>query len=413
MHTIEWQKRGLPHAHILLWLKEPIRANDIDKIISAEIPSLKDDPELFAVVTSCMIHGPCGKQNKNSPCMRDGKCSKKFPKEFTEHTKTDGEGYPDYKRRSPDNGGRQVKIVRAGKEYIVDNSWVVPFNSELSKFFDAHINVEVCHTVKLIKYVLKYVNKGSDMAVYGLVEEKQPKNPNDEIEKWQLARHISSSEAAWRMFKYDIHQHEPAVLPLGVHLPDEHIIYFDEDLPVQPTDKDTTLIAFFKLCDVNELAKTLLYVEVPNHFIWKGSKWQPRKTAEKAIGRVYAVSPKLEECFCLRLLLFEVKGPTSYEFLRTYEGELHPTFKEACRARGLLEDDMQYFKALEEAYYYSSSSPRQLRDLFCTIISSCDVASCSNLWETLRNSYQKIFIIKSVNLSPQQILLMLLKRVKI
>ena len=122
-----------------------------------------------------MIHGPCGKQNKNSPCMKDGKCSKKFPKEFTEYTKANGDGYPEYKRRSPDNGGRQVKIVRGGKEYIVDNSFVVPFNSELSKFFDAHINVEVCLTVKSIKYVLKYVNKGSDMAVYGLVEEKQPK----------------------------------------------------------------------------------------------------------------------------------------------------------------------------------------------------------------------------------------------
>ena len=144
----------------------------------------RKNPALFKVVTSCMIHGPCGKENKNSPCMKDGKCSKKFPKEFTEFTKTDGNGYPEYRRRSPNNGGRQVKIERGGKTYIVDNSWVVAFNADLSKFFDVHINVEVCSGVRLIKYVLKYVNKGSDMAIYGLVEERLPKNPNDEIEKW-------------------------------------------------------------------------------------------------------------------------------------------------------------------------------------------------------------------------------------
>ena len=34
----EWQKRGLPHAHILIWLVDKVRPEEIDKIISAEIP---------------------------------------------------------------------------------------------------------------------------------------------------------------------------------------------------------------------------------------------------------------------------------------------------------------------------------------------------------------------------------------
>lgn len=38
MYSVEWQKRGLPHAHILIWLVERIRPNEIDYVISAEIP---------------------------------------------------------------------------------------------------------------------------------------------------------------------------------------------------------------------------------------------------------------------------------------------------------------------------------------------------------------------------------------
>ena len=51
MYTIEWQKRGLPHMHLLLWLKQKLQANDIDSVISAEIPNVHEDPILFEIVT--------------------------------------------------------------------------------------------------------------------------------------------------------------------------------------------------------------------------------------------------------------------------------------------------------------------------------------------------------------------------
>ena len=38
MYLVEWQKRGLPHAHILIWLQDKITSNEIDDVISAEIP---------------------------------------------------------------------------------------------------------------------------------------------------------------------------------------------------------------------------------------------------------------------------------------------------------------------------------------------------------------------------------------
>ena len=71
MHSIEWQKRGLPYAHILIWLKDKIKADQIDSVISAELPDPNRDPRLYQVIVSNMIHGPCGSVNPASPCMKE------------------------------------------------------------------------------------------------------------------------------------------------------------------------------------------------------------------------------------------------------------------------------------------------------------------------------------------------------
>ena len=102
--------------YLLLWLKEDLHPDDIDKLVSAEIPDRAKDPDLYDIVTTCMIHGPCGKLNRNSPCMKNGKCTKKFPKQFMKVTESDGDGYPEYRRRSPEDGGNEAKIKRGGRK---------------------------------------------------------------------------------------------------------------------------------------------------------------------------------------------------------------------------------------------------------------------------------------------------------
>ncbi|XP_065322694.1 uncharacterized protein LOC135929885 [Gordionus sp. m RMFG-2023] len=142
VYTIEFQKRGLPHAHLLFIISSEHKidtAEAIDKFVYAERPDRTNNSQLFNIVTRFMIHGPCGILNPRSPCMDNGVCTKNFPKDFINDTITNTNGYPLYKRR--DVGF----ILISGKP--VDNRFVIPYNTYLLLKYNAHINVEICTSV--------------------------------------------------------------------------------------------------------------------------------------------------------------------------------------------------------------------------------------------------------------------------
>lgn len=56
-----------------------------------------------------MIHGPCGPINKTAPCMDNGKYTKSFQKNWINDTNTNIDGYPLYRRRDTDHGGKSQK----------------------------------------------------------------------------------------------------------------------------------------------------------------------------------------------------------------------------------------------------------------------------------------------------------------
>ena len=97
------------------------------------------------------------------------------------------------------------------------------------------------------------------------------------------------------------------------------------------------------------------------------------------IRRMYFVHPSAGEHFYLRTLLTIVKGAESYEDLRTYQDELHPSFKAACFACGLLEDDAEWKKCLVEAGHMQTG--HQLHCLFAIILLHCHPAQPHVLWD--------------------------------
>lgn len=393
MYSVEWQKRGLPHAHILIWMKEKIRPDLIDDFISAEIPDPTIDPELHDIVTKNMIHGPCGIINPRSPCMDEGKCTKKYPRQLLQETITGIDGYPLYRRRSVHDGGQIITLnMQNGVIVDVDNRWVVPYCPLLSKTYKAHINVEFCNSVKSIKYICKYVTKGSDMAMFTV------RNENDEITNYQMARYISSNEAVWRIFGFPIHERHPSVVHLAVHLENGQRVYFTAaNIQQRATSPPpTTLTAFFELCNSDMFAQTLLYAEVPAYYTWNASskKFQRRKQGtavegwpnvyrSDALARVYTVHPQNDECFYLRMLLITVRGPTSFENIRTVNGQICATYREACQQLQLLENDTHWEATLQDASL--TSHPKQIRALFAIILVTCFPAKPKELWQKFKN----------------------------
>ncbi|KAL7287204.1 hypothetical protein TKK_0018635 [Trichogramma kaykai] len=204
-------------------VKKKITPDQIDEIILAEIPDSNIDPGLFEVISKNMVHGPCGTIKKDFPCMKDSKCTKCYPKVMHTDIITGNGGYPQYRRRSIDNGGKLITVKVKNLDFEVDNHWIVPYSPLFSKTFKAHINVEYCNSVKSIKYICKYVNKGSDMAVFGI---EDANTTSDEIDRYKLGRYISRKEAAWRIFAFPIHERYPTVLHLAVHLENRQRVYF-------------------------------------------------------------------------------------------------------------------------------------------------------------------------------------------
>ncbi|CAH1443866.1 unnamed protein product [Lactuca virosa] len=219
VYTVEFQKRGLPHAHICLFMHSDYKlptVEHIDRVISAEIPNKDDDPELYSLVSEFMMHGPCGSDNPKCPCMSENKCSKNFPKPFLENTSVDSNGYPIYRRR---NDGSFIE--KSGVK--LDNRSVVLYHKTLLKRYQAHVNVEWCNQAASIKYLFKYINKGPDRAT---VEVSQNNNggdnddaPVDEIKDYYDCRYLSACEASWRIYGFDVHYRYPSVVRLPFHLP--------------------------------------------------------------------------------------------------------------------------------------------------------------------------------------------------
>ena len=104
VYSIEFQQRGLPHAHILLTLDSRSKMNssdNIDKAVRAELPQHQASALRHTVLT-CLVHNPCGPMHRNAQCMRDGRCTKHFPKPYCDSTSwPDGDLHPSYKRRRP------------------------------------------------------------------------------------------------------------------------------------------------------------------------------------------------------------------------------------------------------------------------------------------------------------------------
>ncbi|XP_076928055.1 uncharacterized protein LOC143591869 [Bidens hawaiensis] len=170
-----------------------------------------------------------------------------------------------------------------------------------------------------VKYLFKYINKGGpDRALYHL--------------------YLSACEAAWRILDFDVHYRVPYVTRLPFHLPGQQTVVFADDDDVEdilnkPSVGSSKFIAWMECNQQYDLARTLTYAEFPTKFVWKPDErvWGLRK-----------------------------------QDIRTVDGEVCATYRDACYKRGLLDGDNEYIEAIEEASHTASDlvlSETQLKNL--------------------------------------------------
>ena len=126
-------------------LQDPTK---IDNLISSEIPPVTS-PHLRELVLKYIIHAPCS-DNPDSRYMREGRCSKNFPKPFRSETDSiEGDNYKRYRSRSTEEGGESgLRTKKSGAlgihKIAIDNSWVVPYTSDFLRKFRTRMKVENC-----------------------------------------------------------------------------------------------------------------------------------------------------------------------------------------------------------------------------------------------------------------------------
>ncbi len=221
--TIEYQKRNLSHIHILLFLH---RENNflewvhMNELICAKLLNLNIDlnESLRCIVKSQLTHDFCDVWNSSASCMKNNSkdsewvCEKKFSKSYQIEIMIQLDDYSLYRRCQ--NNHIWMKCVN-DKDIHLNNTWVILYNSYLTHKYSAHINVEICKSIQIIKYVHKYMYKEENWTIMKL------KNNSNEITHHLNDHYISSNQTAWNLFKFRSHIKNSFIMRLIMHLFDE------------------------------------------------------------------------------------------------------------------------------------------------------------------------------------------------
>ena len=146
VHCIEFQKRGLPHCHILIKFHANCTTpDDSNSVVSAEIPVDATDA---ALVRKHMLHiHPPPHKPPSRYCQQETNghriCRFGYPQPLQGETTIDGFGKVHYRRCNP------------------SDDMVVPYCLPLLRMYQCHMNFEVASAAELFQYMFKYIHKGN------------------------------------------------------------------------------------------------------------------------------------------------------------------------------------------------------------------------------------------------------------
>ncbi len=308
-------------------------------------------------------------------------CEKKFSKSYQIEIMIQLNDYSLYKRHQNDR--IWMKHVN-NKDVHLNNTWVMSYNSYLIRKYSAHINVEICEFIQIIKYVHKYVYKEEDQTIMKL------KNNLNEITRHLNDCYISSNQTAWNLFKFCNHIKNSFITRLIMHLFDEQSMYFSENVTAKQiqiilNEIETTLTAWFWYNQQHSNERALLYQEFSTHYVYQSKREQRCWTLRQwdtTINRMYHFTSMQKEKHYLRLLLMTVWDAQSFDDIHIVDEVLHLTYCFVCTALRLLEDDDEWVSCFIKIIRFSTSS--SLWSLFMIALMHSDLADSCALWKRFR-----------------------------
>lgn len=425
MHVIEWQARGVVHAHIIVMYEDgPEKSGNVDDWIWTNLPDASiADGKLREKVLAYHIHKKCGKHNPSSPCMKVNPktkhkyCSKHYPQPFRTSMHTNTSGRAEYTRLN--NGDKATIKCKNGENKTVDteidNRDVVPYNPYLLMKYDSHICIDLVTANAVIAYLYKYAYKKEDGVTARITYGK------DEIEAYRSVRYISSSEAIWHMFGFHTNDRFPSVELLYVHHAGEQPVIHDEaDEPEQrqaaANNAVSNLMRYFGR-PVNQQCSGLTYPEYYERYsIEKDRRSSKRRRptedevddedivpsdtpffrdrygnyvylkTKQSVSRLQYMSPDQGDIWFLRLLLIK-RAAYTFSELRSINNIEYPSYEKCARELGLVHDVDEYTICIQEAMEFSTA--RELRRLYTTLI--LHGAPASQLWELFHEDLSQDF----------------------
>jgi hypothetical protein len=405
---IEFQKRGMPHAHLLIWTDADLTdPTSVHQFLSAEYPTLElaqsdfnfffqrdyDEtnnehvtfiewylPLIQNRVKSLMTH-----KHSNRCGGTDAKCQWKYPfltgnnQAFFTHM-----NYLVHMRRDPPK-----------------DQWIVPHNRILIALFNCHINGEPCACSSCIGYILEYLGKKEKDVGVKITTPPGKKQPRNHIKEFLTSGYHGTCEIAWRIRGWQLYRAIPAVTQIRMH---------DSADRIRITSGDTSKTSLFSLSDQelyfcrpkqNLLVRNLSIIEFfqqyrtvkydqnnqklihtdeaaikflrQNLFRAAPSMIEKLKKSftqmrHQRICRLGVVLPRQKEKFMMRKPFLH-KSAFSYIDLKTdATRNVHDTFEKCAEALGLLATANEWEHHMKDAILLKSS-PRKLRRLFVLLVS--------------------------------------------
>ena len=346
LYRYEYQNRGLPHVHILLWTDTDVDDPEIvNRYVTAELPPLNKDDESIERWRSLAQKYQEHHHSKRCGFPQTGKCCYHYPHDPVPFTVP---------------YGRRMQLRRRK----VEDANIVPYNPELLNLLRCNMDLEVVSSTQCPAYTLKYTSKDSSHSdIRTHTAKYHGKEVDDDIHYWMATKITGTAECVMDLLGCDRYGISPTVIMLSLHLQNRRVFIVDEDDPEpkpkglsdieryfrRPLDTifdDVTMLQYYEQFAIG--SRTNTYQDEGDLTHSNRLYVAPYDESNRKVARFKNYMPSSGELYYLKVLLTHIPA-RDYDSLYQYEDVRYDTYHQVAIARGLVPAEHDGIVCIKEA----------------------------------------------------------------